>query len=208
LQGHFTSIPVLIDGDLQEPFWREKTWWSWYMMGDLVTGQVPDKNRTTVSFRMTPDKSALVIGVICDEGRMDKVIAKAKDHDDFDIFNEDRVEVYIETPERSYFKIVVNSEGKIWDESQDVTIVTRDTLPTLWNPGTKAAVKKEKDRWTVELMIPTKDFGSLGPAKAYPWGVNVCRVRRAGNEREEFALAPAGVPQFLEKSQWANLWIR
>jgi len=208
-QAYTTKEPVRIDGDLQKPFWRADRGWPWYTMGDLVTGREPDKNRTSVSFRVTPDGANLVVGVVCDEGRMDRVQAKTKgDHDDPDIFNDDVVEVYLETPERSYFKIVVNPEGKIWDESQDVTIITRDTLPVLWNPGIKAAVKKETLRWTTEILIPTKDFGLLGPTPDYPWGINVGRTRRAGGDFECFAISPTGEMYFANLSKMGNLVAR
>ena len=212
LTGFKEENPFVLDGDLEKPFWNyrgKNNAWS-YQMLDLVNGQpVPEFKSTRVSFRMTKDSSALVIGVKCSEPKMDKLMANAKfDRDDFNIFNDDVVEIYIETPERSYFKIVVNSEGKIWDESQDVTIVSRDTLPVLWNPGVKAVVKREKDRWTAEIMIPTKDFGSLGPSQAYPWGINVCRNRLAGGEPELSALSPTGKPTFLDPSKLGNLAVR
>jgi len=208
LRGHIVSLPVQIDGDLTKPFWGDNREWrrEWYTMGDLVTGQKPEKNRTKVSFTFTPDKSNLVAGVICEESRMDQVKAKAQaDHDDPNIFNDDVIEIYIETPERSYFKIVVNSEGKIYDESQDVTIITRDTLPVLWNPGAKAAVKREKDRWTAEILIPTKDFGATGPGKISPWGVNVGRTRLSGSTPELYAISPTGKMMFAELSRLGNL---
>ena len=124
------------------------------------------------------------------------------------MFNDDVIEIYLETPERSYFKIAVNSDGKIWDESQDVTIVSRDTLPAMWNPGIQAVVKKEKDRWRAEIVIPVKDFGSLGPDKSYPWGINVCRNRLAGGASEPSALSPTGKPRFLDLSKLGNLIVR
>lgn len=198
--------PPKIDGDLEEPFWTYVH--VWYTMGDLITGQIPDKNQTAVSFRMTPDKAALVIGVVCREGSMNNIVAHTTRHDDPEIFEDDAVEIYLETPERSYFKIAVNANGAVWDESQDVTIVNRDTLPVLWNPGIQAAIRKDKDRWTAEILIPTKDFGSLGPEKPYSWGINVCRNRFAGGQSETFALSPTGIPRFFELSKLGNLWIR
>ena len=207
-QVYTSREPVTIDGDLKEPFWTGQKWWRWYAMRDLVTGEALDKNRTKVAFRIAADRSSLAIAVVCDESKMDSLHAKAEGADDFDIFNDDVIEVYIETPERSYFKIVVNTEAKIWDETQDVTLVARDTLPTLWNPGTRAAVKKEDNRWTLELLIPTKDFGSLGPTKDYPWGVNVCRARRAGGEPECSAIAPTGEMFFARVPKWGNLRAR
>ncbi|MFA7158982.1 MAG: DUF4838 domain-containing protein [Kiritimatiellia bacterium] len=204
-QGYITKIPPQIDGDLTKPYWQSEKWWERYTMKDPVTGQEPDKNRTRVSFTMTPDGSNLVVGIICDESRMDKIVAKAKNNDDPDILNDDAVEIYLETPEHSYFKIVVNSEGKIYDESQDVSIVERDTLPLLWNPGIKAAVCRDKYRWMAEILIPTKDFGTLGPDQAYPWGINVGRTRRAGGEPEIFTIAPTGQAQLCVLSRLGNL---
>jgi hypothetical protein len=209
--GKQTGEPVKIDGNLEKKFWDkslESTGggsWPWFPMGDMVTGQAPDKNNTSVSFRIPRDGSNLVVGVVCHEGRIDKIRAKAAKDDDPAILEDDVIEIYFETPERSYFKIAVNPEGKIYDESQDVAIVERDTLPLLWNPGTKAAVRKDKYCWTAEISIPTADFGALGPTKDYPWGVNVCRTRRAGGEPEFYAIAPAGGTDCLDRSKWGNL---
>ena len=209
--GKQTGEPVIIDGDLEKKFWDkslESTGggsWPWFRMADMVTGHAPEKNNTSVSFRIPRDGSNLVVGVVCHEGRMDKIRAKAAKDDDPAILEDDVVEIYIETPERSYFKIAVNPDGKIYDESQDVSIVERDTLPLLWNPGIKAAVRKDKHQWTAEIMIPTKDFGVLGPTKDYPWGINVCRVRRAGGEAEYYSIAPSGGAERHDRSKWGNL---
>ena len=202
--------PFVLHGNFDKPFWtfRSGTNNAWsFQMVDLVTGKlVPAAKSTRVSFRMIQDRTALVLGVQGNEPKMDQLVATAKnDHDDF---NDDVVEIYLETPERSYFKIAVNSDGKIWDESQDVTINSCDTLPAMWNPGFKAVVKKEKERWLAEILIPVKDFGSLGPNKSYPWGINVCRNRLAGGTSELSALSPTGRPTFLDLSKLGNLIVR
>ncbi len=213
LTGFHEPNPFVLDGDFDKPFWTYRSGkvnaWSFQMV-DLITGkQIPADKSTRVSFRMTKDKAALVLGVWCNEPNMDQLVATAKnEHDDFSIFNDDVIEIYLETPERSYFKIAVNSDGKIWDESQDVTIVSRDTLPAMWNPGIKALVKKEKGRWRAEIVIPVKDFGTLGPDKSYPWGINVCRNRLAGGTSELSALSPTGKPTFLDLSKLGNLIVR
>lgn len=213
LTGFHAQNPFVLDGNFDKPFWtfRSGTNNAWsFQMVDLVTGKlVPAAKTTRVSFRMTQDRAALVLGVQCNEPNMDHLVTTAKnDHDDFNIFNDDVIEIYLETPERSYFKIAVNSDGKIWDESQDVTINSRDTLPTMWNPGIKAVVIKEKERWLAEILIPVKDFGSLGPNKSYPWGINVCRNRLAGGTAELSALSPTGKPTFLDLSKLGNLIVR
>jgi hypothetical protein len=133
-------------------------------------------------------------------------VANTEKHDDFGIFNDDVVEIYIETPKRSYFKVVVNANGSIWDESQDVAIVTRDTTPTLWEPGVEAGVKRHADKWTAEIMIPTADLGELGPTAEHPWGINVCRTRCASGEGQEwFAAAPTDGKPYRTLSKLGNL---
>jgi hypothetical protein len=149
-----------------------------------------------------------VVGLKCAEPEMDKMVAKTKDNDDRGIYKDDYVELVIETPGHSYFRIAVNPNGAILDESQDPTIIERDTLPLLWNPGIKTVVKKEKDRWTAEIMIPVKDFGKIGPTEAYPWGINVCRNRMVGGKSEKSALVPSEKTEFPDMSKLGILVMR
>ncbi|MEI6422624.1 MAG: DUF4838 domain-containing protein [Lentisphaerota bacterium] len=201
--------PFNLDGDLEKPFWTEMK--NWYNFTDMTAGKdVPTRSlkSTQVAFRMTKDRSVLLVGLKCAEPEMDKIVAKTKDNDDRGIYKDDYVELVIETPGHSYFRIAVNPNGAILDESQDPTIIERDTLPLLWNPGIKTVVKKEKDRWTAEIMIPVKDFGKIGPTEAYPWGINVCRNRMVGGKSEKFALVPSEKAEFPDMSKLGILVMR
>jgi hypothetical protein len=205
--GFHSEIPASIDGNLDKPFWTAKD--TWYKFGNLADGSpLPDEKSAQVSFRLSKDNSSLIVGIKCFEPEMSKILAKTKLKDDMNIFLDDVVEVHIETPECSYFKVVVNPEGTIWDECQDTVIIERDTTPLLWDPGTKAAVKKGKDFWSAEIMIPTKDFGSVGPTEKNPWGINVFRNRMAGGKSETSSLSPTGHTRFLDLSKMCNLWIK
>lgn len=192
-----------MDGDVS------KYRYGWMSLRDNRTGEPPPKNAapTRAAIYMTRDKSALIVAAICPESQMSELKANCRANDDAGIFDDDVVEVYVNTPQRSYFKIVVNPNGVIWDESTDVAIIERATLPILWNPGTKAVVKKEDDRWTVELLIPMKDFGEIGPSETYPWGIQVGRTRFTGGQAESWSIAPTGGP-YAALNRWANLWIR
>jgi hypothetical protein len=205
--GFRSDIPFVLDGNLDKPFWTAND--TWYDFGDLVAGQpVTGGKSSKVSFRMTKDNSTLIVGVKCFEPEMAKINSKTKIRDDASIFQDDVVEVHIETPEASYFKIVVNPEGAIWDECQDSVIIERDTAPLLWDPGTKAAVKKGKDCWTAEIAIPTKDFGTYGLTEAAPLNINVFRNRMAGGKSETSSLSPTGHAGFLELSKMCSLWMK
>ena len=194
--------PLEIDGDLGEYEY------GWTTLRDWTTGETPAKNVTRAVLAITPDESALIVGAICYENRMDELKADCEINDNFSIFQDDVIEVYVNTPERSYFKIVVNPNGAMWDETTDVAIVDRDTLPILWNPGIKAAVNRSPDRWSVEIMIPTKDFGKLGPTKEYPWGIQVGRTRFTGGNQDVWAIAPTSGGPYKTLNRWGNLWMR
>ena len=195
----------LINGDMDKPFWNRDI--AGIIVGtvpmrDLVTGELPPANKANVSFRWLNDNSALVIGVTCFESKMDALKAKATKRDDQDIFNDDNVEIYIETPEKSYLKMAVNSNGALWDECTQPSVEQPD--PVAWSSGAKVAVKKCSDRWSFEILIPAKELGSK-PTEYMPWGINVCRQRMAGGECELFALSPTGKPTFLDLSKMGNL---
>ena len=189
-----------LDGDVK----KYKNGWN--SLRDKKTGTIPKSNRTEVCISISEDKKNLYVAAVCHERSMDKLKANTKLSDSISVFEDDVIEIYINTPEHSYFKIVVNPEEALWDETSDVSIIERDTLPILWNPGTKAVVKKYDDRWTVELMVPTKDFGLIGPTKQYPWGIQVGRTRLTEG-REVWALG-IGPGSYSTLNQWGNLWVK
>ena len=203
VEAHLTPGPVKIDGNLDKypAEWR-------VTLRNNRTDEAALTNKTEAIIAMTPDYSALIIGVICYEDKMDKIKVDCKLNDTFNIFYDDVVEVYVNSPERSYFKIVVNPNCVIWDETTDVTIIDRVTLPILWNPGTKAVVKKYDNRWTVEIMIPTKDFGKIRPTEATPWGIQVGRTRFTGDAGGVgWSIAPTAGPYRL-LNRWGDLYVK
>ncbi len=198
------SYPVPNDTKLDGDVTKYK--YGWITLRDKTTGEVSQLNKTEVNVSISEDRQNLYVVAVCYENKMDKLKADTKLNDVFSIFNDDVIEVYINSPERSYFKIVVNPNGAIWDESTDVSIINRDTLAILWNPGVKAVVKKNAGNWTVELMIPTKDFGKLGPTQQYPWGIQIGRTRFA--EGAEYWALGTGEGPYATLNQWGNLWVR
>jgi hypothetical protein len=197
-----TPAPFTLDGDLAKYGEQGRV-----ALRDNTTGELPATNATLATLALTPDDSALIVGVVCYENSMDKLKADCRLNDTFSLFDDDVVEVYVNTPERSYFKVAVNPNGTLWDESLDATIVDRDTLPILWNPGTKAVVRKFADRWTVEIMIPTKDFGAQAPTRTQPWGIQVARTRFTGGTAAAWAIAPTAGP-YARLNRWGDLYVK
>jgi hypothetical protein len=201
--------PPLVDGNIDKPFWNRDIAGNIIgsvPMRDLVTGVIPPANGAYVSFRWLKDNSALVIGVTCFESKMNALKSKVTKNDDVDIFNDDVVEIYIETPETSYIKMAVNSNGSLWDECTQPSIEQPD--PVAWASGAKVAVKKYDDRWAFEILLPASALGPK-PTEHMPWGINVCRQRIAGGNKEEYyAISPTGKPSFAELNRMGNLYAR
>ncbi len=167
-------------------------------------------NGTRAGFGITRDRKHLLIGIICEESQMTKLKAGCSANDQPGIWNDDLVEIFLNTPERSFFHIAVNANGAVWDRSTDQTIIGRDTLPLLWTPGVQTAVKKYDNRWEAVVKIPTADFGKLGPSRECTWGIDIFRSRRAGNMSakeppEVSALYPVGVGSFARPEKWGGL---
>ena len=179
----------------------------WQNMVDNNTGEFAERLQTRVNAYFSNNRKFIRVAAICYEPNMKGIKAVSTRNDEFKIFDDDVIEVYLDSPERSYFKIAVNTNGAIYDESTDVAIVDRDTLPILWNPGCKAVVKKYADRWEAEIHIPVSDLGKLGPSRQYPWGIQIGRTRMTGKKYRSFSIAPTGGPyRILPK--WRNLYVR
>ncbi|NMA20431.1 MAG: hypothetical protein GX927_07610 [Lentisphaerae bacterium] len=179
----------------------------WILLKSEITGQIPKINRTEAAIGLTEDRKFLLVAMRCFEESMDKLAEKSQFSDREEIFQDDHIEIHLNTPSKNWFLVAVNPAGAIWDESRDLAIIKRDSLPVLWNPGTAAHVSKFADRWEIEVAIPCKDFGRLGPSEKHPWGINLSRTRQVSGKAESFALVPqAGAyPDFLP-AKWMRLW--
>lgn len=176
---------------------------SFLPLRDMMTGEYPAHVNTTVSFRWLHDNSALIVGIECKEPKMNNLREGCKDRDSSSIYADDNVEIQLETPQGRLPKIVVNPAGVVLDEC--VTSNVAD-LPGFYTVK-DVAVKKYPDRWTVQVKIDAKAIAGERPTPAFPWGVNVCRQRMAGNTPEHYMLSPSGT-NFKDLRYRGNLSIR
>jgi len=197
-----TNNKPTINGDLDKPFWREQTH-TFTALRDMMTGKEPKHVGTSVSFRWLNDNSALIVGIECREPKMDKLRESCKTPDSSSIFNDDTVEIRLETAKGIRPLIVVNPAGVIYDEC--VTENLAD-LPAFYKVS-QSAVKKYADRWTVEVRIDAKPISGEQPTRYFPWGVNICRQRMAGDTPEHYMLSPSGT-QFNDMKSMGNLFVR
>jgi hypothetical protein len=194
-----------IDGDLTKAFWRgmPNYGYSIHKLRDMITGEYPQHLNTSVSFRWLPDNSALVVGIECMEPKMNKLRESCKDRDSANIYSDDNAEIHLETPQGIRPKIVINPAGTVLDECITENLADMPNSYTVKN----IAVKKYPDRWTVEALIEAKPISGERPTPSFPWGVNICRQRMAGNTPEYYMLSPSGT-NFKDLKSMGNLMMR
>jgi hypothetical protein len=198
------KAPV-VDGDLAKPFWRadDPQGYAFQPLREMLTGESPHHVDTQVAFRWVDDDSALIVGIECREPKMNRLVEACQAPDSMDIFGDDMVEIRLETSGGIRPFIGINSAGVIFDEC--ITERVED-LPSFYRVG-QAAVKKYPDRWTVEVRIDAKTLSGTRPTPYYPWGVNICRQRKAGNTTEHYMLSPSGT-DFKEPTVMGNIFVR
>ncbi len=205
VQAYVADEKPNMDGDLDKPFWRAmaNSKYSFHKLRDMKTGEYPKNVNTSVSFRWLPDNSALIVGIECMEPEMNKLRESCKVRDSSDIYSDDTIEVRLETPQGMRPKIVVNPAGTVLDECLTSNVAD---LPSFYTVK-EVAVKKYPDRWTVEMKIDAKPISGERPTKTFPWGVNICRQRMAGNIPEFYMLSPSKT-NFKDMKSMGNLFLR
>jgi len=131
-----------LDGEVSaDPAWKAVPGVTgFYILG----GDFAIEKQTTAKAGWTPD--ALYIAVICEEPDIALIKSRMKDGDD--LWTEDSIEIFLQLPDRNgIFQLVVNTAGA-------KTLGTGNLILDSW----KAATKKGKDTWSVEIEIP---FASL-----------------------------------------------
>ena len=194
-----------IDGDLNKAFWRadDPEGYGFLPLRELRTGELPHHVETKVGFRWLNDNTALIVGIECREPKMDRLLESCKDPDNSAIFGDDMVEIRLETAGGIRPLIGINSAGVVFDEC--VTDRLED-LPDFYKVSA-VAVKKYPDRWTAEVRIDAEPISGGRPTKFYPWGVNICRQRMAGNTPEHYMLSPSGT-KFNDPTVMGNIFVR
>jgi hypothetical protein len=198
---------IVIDGCLDEPFWKTINPGSVGRLRELQTGRSPALGATVMTGWYG---DSLYFAVRCDEVPGEKPNVTARKHDDMAIWYGDVVEILLETNMHSYYQIAVNPAGALVDLDRGMS---KDSAVT-WDCQAELAVKVADDCWTVEIRIPVTDDDNdplhlvVGrkPTQSLPWHVNVCRQRTRENGVEHSALSPMGTSGFHHLLSFAYLY--
>jgi len=161
-----------VDGQLNDPCWAKAP-----LVSGFTLYNKPKLMEVQTSFRAGYDDACLYLGVHCDEPNAAKLVPAAAGRDSHGCFRGETIEVFID-PTHShsdYYQLAVNLAGSFFDAHKE---------DTSWNSATKLATKVAERGWELELAVPWKDLGIESPKPGVVLGLNVCRDRYAGGDRE------------------------
>ena len=198
---------IVIDGRLDEPFWKTINPGSVGPLRELQTGRPAALGATVLTGWY---RDSLYVAVHCDEVPGEKPNVTSRKHDDMAIWYGDVVEILLDTNMHSYYQIAVNPGGVVVDLDRGMS---KDSAVT-WDSQADVAAQVADDHWTVEIRIPVTDDENdplhlvVGrkPTQSLPWHVNVCRQRKRENGVEHSALSPTGTSGFHHPLRFAHLY--
>jgi tetratricopeptide (TPR) repeat protein len=201
--------PIVIDGKLDEPYWRDCLAASTGSLRELQTGAQPIFG-TTVKVGWDKSGQNLYFGIRCADQVGDSLNIATKKNEDESIWYGDAIEIELETDSHSYYQLVVNPAGTLVDLDRAAGKNSRFR----WESQAEVATHIAEDHWNVEIRIPVTDDENdplnqvIGrkPSQSLPWHFNVCRQRIRDNGSEYSAFSPTGTAGFHVPMKFAHLY--
>ena len=196
---------IVIDGKLDDAYWRKCAVASQGKLYELQTGRTPTFGTT---FKSGWLGNNVYFAIRCDELPGEKPVDAATRDDDTALWRGDAIEIEIATETHSYYQIAISPGGKVVDLDREGGKSLR------WSSKAEVATRVEDDHWTVEIRIPvTQDENDpyhqlIGrkPTQSLPWHINICRQRIREHGQELSALSPTGTKQFHVPMKFAQFY--
>ena len=196
---------VVIDGNLDDAYWRTCPTAATSRLRELQTGRQPIFG---TSVKAGWQGSSVCFAIRCDE--RGEPIDTATRHDDQAIWYGDCVEIELATETHSYYQIAVSPSGAVVDLDRGVP---RGQWFG-WDAKAEVATRIADDHWIAEVRIPvTQDENDplhqvIGrkPTQSLPWHINICRQRIREDGAEYSALSPTGTETFHEPMKFAYFY--
>ena len=169
-----TNSPPRIDGNLTDAAWQNVS------EGHFVKSREGEKPDATTTFQLIYDDANLYLRFRCFEKGQETQREGPALRDDSAIFRGDCMEIFLlpGDPDTSYYQIVANPAGGLWDERWTVS-QTQES----WNSeGIRIGGRIHPDTWTLEMAIPFVDLGLSSPTLGTSWRVNFCRTEIPSQE--------------------------
>lgn len=177
------QAPVL-DGSLDEPFWRAATSIGAFVQATPVAGAAPSRRTELL---MAHDGIRLYLAVRAHEPEPGGIVARTLRRDAEAIDGDDHIAIVLDPQgtARNGFLFRVNALGA----QRDGLIADGSVTRTDWDAHWDAAARQDQTGWSVEVAIPLAALAAPGDGRA--WGFNVERHVGASGERMRlFAASP------------------
>ena len=172
-----SELPVIVDGNLEEPAWQQAIVSLGFTQRDPQEGQ-PSTERT--EFRVLYTATTLYIGMICYDSNVSGILATERRRDNA-LENDDTVTVALDTfhDHRNAFLFRTNPLGTqydamITDEGKDINVN--------WDEKWEVASQVTPAGWMVEFAIPFKSLRVGETDDGQVWGLDLERIIRRKNE--------------------------
>jgi tetratricopeptide (TPR) repeat protein len=201
--------PIVIDGKLDEPYWRDCLSASTGRLRELQTGAQPIFG-TTIKAGWDRSGQHLYFGIRCEDRPGEALNVATKKNEDESIWYGDAIEIELDTDSHTYYQIAVNPAGALVDLDRGANKNSRFR----WESQAEVATHIAEDHWTVEIRIPVTDDENdplnqvIGrkPSQSLPWHFNICRQRIRENGSEHSAFSPTGTAGFHVPMKFAYLY--
>ena len=201
--------PIVIDGKLDEPYWRDCLSASTGRLRELRTGAQPIFG-TTIKAGWDRSGQHLYFGIRCEDRPGEPLNITTTKNEDQSIWYGDAIEIELDTDSHSYYQIAVNPAGALVDLDRGADKGSRFR----WESQAEVATHIAEDHWTVEIRIPVTDDENdplnqvIGrkPSQSLPWHFNICRQRIRENGSEHSAFSPTGTAGFHVPIKFAYLY--
>jgi len=158
----FTRTSPIIDGRLDDLCWREATKISNFVLSDQSLAK-----EQTIAY-LVHDGNNLYVAFQCFDSQINRLKAKTTDRDNYLIFADDCVEVFLDTnnDRKDYYHFTTNPIGTRHDE--ECNLADKNVK---WNPQWLVKTSVGEKCWFVEMAIPFKELKPEGDI----WGLNLTR---------------------------------
>lgn len=187
LEAIHVDAPPVIDGELNDPAWKQAISQSGFMQADGT----PAKAGTSVM--AVYDKDNVYFAFICKDNfpldiKGSQNAAEIGFHESGDIVN---LMLQPDLKENLYYQLGFNFGGAKFDQQ-----VVRGGRDYAFNPGWTIGIVRTKAGWTAETKIPAKDLGGAAAA-GNRWGADFYRIFRDN-------LVPPSMWNFMPSGNWHN----
>ncbi|MBS1653226.1 MAG: carbohydrate binding family 9 domain-containing protein [Bacteroidetes bacterium] len=201
-----TSLPVKIDGLLNDEAWKDATEFSDYTEFRPKIGRKEDFANRTVCYLMYAD-DGFYFGGYCHERTKDSIAMELSGRDGFG--TNDYIGLIIDTykDHLNGFEYFLTPLGEQWDAKMSPADNSSNNggEDFTWNAVWESAVAMHDDGWSFEMFIP---YSAIRFAKKdmQDWGINITRRRRKTEQQVTWNPIDPNVNGFLtQEGYWTGI---